>query len=123
MSTVPARPAAIADHPLHDRRYRLPTPPIEALYALISDALDRRRPGVMVYGRSRLGKTTAIAYLEALLGVERPNLPVVALRCRFKRVPSETAFFSNFLRVCRRKQHPVPLYPDRGRQARGDRWR
>ena len=103
MSTVPARPAAIADHPLHDRRYRLPTPPIEALYALISDALDRRRPGVMVYGRSRLGKTTAIAYIEALLGVERPNLPVVALRCRFKRVPSETAFFSNFLSAVRHK--------------------
>lgn len=63
MSTLPGRPIALADHPLHDRRYRLPTPPIEGLYTLITDALDRRRPGVMVYGRSRLGKTTAIVDL------------------------------------------------------------
>jgi AAA domain len=97
------RPSAIHEHPLHDRRYRLPTPPIEALYTLITEALDRRRPGVMVYGRSRLGKTTAIGYIEALLSTERPTLPVVTLRCRFKRVPSEIAFFSNFLAAVRHK--------------------
>ena len=103
MSNALLRPLSISQHPLHDRRYRLPTPPIEALYTLITDALDRRRPGVMVYGRSRLGKTTAIAYIEALLAVDRPDLPVVTLRCRFKRVPSETAFFSNFLAAVRHK--------------------
>ena len=97
------RPRPIAEHPLHERRYRLPTPPIEELYTLITDALNRRRPGVMVYGRSRLGKTTAIAYIEALLAIERPQLPVIVLRCRFKRVPSETAFFSNFLHTVRHK--------------------
>ena len=103
MSNALLRPSSIAQHPLHERRYRLPTPAIEALYTLITDALDRRRPGVMVYGRSRLGKTTAIAYIEALLAVERPALPVVTLRCRFKRVPSETAFFSSFLAAVRHK--------------------
>lgn len=103
LSNALVRPTSIAEHPLHDRRYRLPTPPIEALYTLITEALDRRRPGVMVYGRSRLGKTTAIAYIEALLSTERPTLPVVTLRCRFKRVPSETAFFSNFLAAVRHK--------------------
>lgn len=103
MSNSLARPIAISEHPLNDRRYRLPTPPIDALYALVTEALDRRRPGVMVYGRSRLGKTTAIAYLEALLSLERPKLPIIVLRCRFKRVPSETAFFSNFLHAVRHK--------------------
>lgn len=103
MSNALLRPVAMSDHPLHDRRYRLPTPPIEALYALIKEALNRRRPGVMVYGQARLGKTTAIAYIEALLRVERPTLPVIVLRCRFKRVPSETAFFSNFLSTVRHK--------------------
>ena len=103
MSNALARPIAVAQHPLHDRRYRLPTPPIESLYTLITDALERRRPGVMVYGRSRLGKTTAIAYIEALLAVERPSLPVVTLRCRFKRVPSEIAFLSNLLTAVRHK--------------------
>lgn len=103
LSNALVRPTSIVEHPLHDRRYRLPTPPIDALYTLITEALDRRRPGVMVYGRSRLGKTTAIAYIEALLSTERPALPVFTLRCRFKRVPSETAFFSNFLAAVRHK--------------------
>ncbi len=103
MSNPLLRPIAVSQHPLHDRRYRLPTPPIEALYTLITEALDRRRPGAMVYGRSRLGKTTAIAYIEALLALERPTLPVVTLRCRFKRVPSEIAFFSHLLTAVRHK--------------------
>lgn len=103
MSNPLVRPGSISEHPLRDRRYRLPTPPIEALYTLITDALDKRRPGVMVYGRSRLGKSTAIDYIEALLGVERPPLPVFTIRCRFKRVPSENAFFSNFLAAVRHK--------------------
>ena len=97
------RPIPISAHPLKGRHYRLPTPPIDALYTLVTDALDRRRPGVMVYGRSRLGKTTAIEYLEALLHVERPQLPIIILGCRYKRVPSEIAFFSNFLNAVRHK--------------------
>jgi hypothetical protein len=32
---------------LRDRSYRLPTPPIEDFYALIIDALERRRTGIM----------------------------------------------------------------------------
>ena len=103
MSNALLRPFPLAEHPLHDRCYRLPTPPIDDLYTLITEALDRRRPGMMVYGRSRLGKTTAIAYIESLLRVERAHLPVIVLRCRFKRVPSEIAFFSNVLLAVRHK--------------------
>lgn len=97
------RPFPLSEHPLRDRSYRLPTPPIQELYALIVDALDRRRTGIMAYGKSRMGKTTAIDYLVALLAINLPNLPVTVLRCRYKRVPSETAFFSNFLNVVRHK--------------------
>ena len=97
------RPFPISDHPLRGRHYRLPTPTIEALYTLVTSALDRRRPGITVYGGSRLGKTTAIEYLEAFLKANRPKLPVIVLGCRFKRVPSETAFFSNFLNTVRHK--------------------
>ena len=96
-------PFALSEHPLRDRSYRLPTPAIEDLYKLITDALNRRRTGVMAYGRSRMGKTTAIDYLVALLGINFPDLPVIVLRCRYKRVPSETAFFSNFLNAVRHK--------------------
>jgi hypothetical protein len=32
VSNALLRPFSISQHPLHDRRYRLPTPPIEALY-------------------------------------------------------------------------------------------
>src|ERR1035437_739317 len=60
------RPFPISEHPLSDRNYRLPTPPIEELYALIIDALKRRRTGIMAYGLQRMGKTTAIDYLVAL---------------------------------------------------------
>lgn len=67
-----------------------------------------RRPEHAHHGRtgpapSRGDKTTAIAYIEALLAAERPHLPVIVLRCRFRRVPSEIAFFSNFLHAVRHK--------------------
>lgn len=103
MNNVLVRPFPLADHPLLGRNYRLPTPIIEAFYALVIHALDRRRPGITVYGGSRLGKTTAIEFLEALLKAMRPNLPIIVMGCRFKRVPSETAFFSNLLTAVRHK--------------------
>jgi hypothetical protein len=103
MSDSFGRPVPIQEHPLVDREYRLPTPIIEAFYSLVTDALDQRRPGITVYGSPRLGKTTAIEYLEALLKSERPNLPIIVLGCRFKRVPSETAFFSALLHTVRHK--------------------
>ena len=64
MNNALVRPFPLADHPLLGRNYRLPTPIIEAFYTLVTHALDRRRPGITVYGGSRLGKTTAIEYLE-----------------------------------------------------------
>jgi hypothetical protein len=97
------RPFPLSEHPLRDRSYRLPTPPIEEFYSLLTDALDRRRTGIMAYGRSRMGKTTAIDYLVALLNSNHPKLPVIVLRCRYKRIPSETAFFSNFLHAVRHR--------------------
>jgi type II secretory pathway predicted ATPase ExeA len=103
MTNFLVRPFALSEHPLRDRSYRLPTSAIEDLYALIVTALERRRTGIMAFGRSRMGKTTAIDYLVALLAINFPNLPVVVLRCRYKRVPSETAFFSNFLNAVRHK--------------------
>ncbi len=103
MTNFLVRPFALSEHPLRDRSYRLPTPAIEDLYELIVTALERRRTGIMAFGRSRMGKTTAIDYLVALLAINFQNLPVVVLRCRYKRVPSETAFFSNFLNAARHK--------------------
>lgn len=97
------RPFPLSEHPLSDRDYRLPTPPIEDLYALIIDALKWRRTGVMAYGLQCMGKTTAIDYLVALLSINLPKLPIAVLRCHHKRVPSETAFFSNFLHVLKHK--------------------
>lgn len=97
------RPFPISEHPLSDRNYRLPTPPIEELYAIIIEALKWRRPGVMAYGMQRMGKTTAIDYLVALLKINLPELAVAVLRCHHKRVPSETAFFSNFLFILKHK--------------------
>ena len=97
------RPFPISEHPLSDRNYRLPTPPIEDLYALIVDALKRRRTGVMAYGLQRMGKTTAIDYLVALLSINFPKFPVTVLGCHHRRIPSETAFFSNFLQVLKHK--------------------
>ena len=103
MSNALNRPFPFAEHPLRDRTYRLPTPPIEDLYTLIIDSLDRRRTGIMAYGRSRMGKSTAIEYLVALLNTNMPQLPVIVMHCRYKRVASETAFFSNFLGAVRHK--------------------
>ena len=50
------RPFPVQAHPLFDRDYRLPTPIIEELYTLVTDALDQRQPGITVYGSPRLGR-------------------------------------------------------------------
>lgn len=103
MTNFLLRPFALSEHPLCDRDYRIPTPPIEAFYSLIIQALDRRRTGSMVYGRPRMGKTTAIEFIQALLAQQRPKLPVIVLRCHNKNRESEVAFFRHLLFTVRHK--------------------
>ncbi|WP_124094760.1 ATP-binding protein [Burkholderia gladioli] len=102
MATDTLRPLPIEEHPVVLSRYRIPTPSIAEFYALLLRCLTLRT-GAMVYARSRIGKTYAILFLEALLGSQRPSLPILRMRCQHKRGSTETAFFSALLTMARHK--------------------
>lgn len=84
-------------HPIQRGRYLLMTPVIEEFYDAVSQWITNRTPGGMIYGRPRLGKSTAIEYLTKLLPEQFGNIPIITFLCRDYKVPSERAFFSDFL--------------------------
>jgi hypothetical protein len=103
MTSSVLRPIPIEEHPVGKKKYRIPTPSIADFHHLLSRCLMLRISGAIVYARTRVGKTCAIQFLESLLQEQMPSLPVLRMRCQHKRIPSETAFFSNLLTMARHK--------------------
>lgn len=57
----------IAEHPLTENSYIFLTKQIAILYKKTNDWIQNRMPGAVIYGESRMGKSTAIRYLMASL--------------------------------------------------------
>jgi hypothetical protein len=102
VSSDSLRPIPLSEHPVVRKKYRIPTPAIAEFYELLIRCLMLRTGG-MVYARTRAGKTYATLFLEALLREQRPTLPIFRMRCQYKRLPTETAFFSSLLTMARHK--------------------
>jgi hypothetical protein len=102
MAAHSLRPLPIEQHPVALRKYRIPTPSIAEFYTLLLRCLTLRT-GATVYARTRAGKTYATLFLESLLQSQRPSLPILRMRCQYKRIPAETAFFSALLTMARHK--------------------
>ena len=106
MSKDLQRPAPLDEHPLRRRTYRVPTPSIAALRALVDECLFLYISGALVHGRPRprMGKSYAIEFMRHDLEQRHPKLSVYKVRCTRSQVPSESAFFSGLLHAAR---HPA----------------
>lgn len=86
------------EHPLERNDFLLSTPAIEAVANEIRSWVRLHRPGGMIYGRPRLGKSTAINYLLAMREKIFPR-PVICASASVEQPqrPSELRFWSNLL--------------------------
>jgi hypothetical protein len=90
----------VGSHPIETTRYLLPTASIDNSYKAVLQWIDNRAPGGIIYGKPRFGKTRGIQYLTMLFAEKfGANLPVITLLCRDYKVPSESTFFEDLLRV------------------------
>ncbi|MGE7981815.1 AAA family ATPase [Solibacillus sp. NPDC093137] len=85
-------------HPIETGKYLIATNEIDKLCYIVSNWIENRFPGAIIYGRPRLGKTRAISYLIKVLPEDlRENIPIFHIRCRSYRSSRENNFFEDLL--------------------------
>ena len=104
MSEDIQRPAPLDKHPLQRRTYRVPTPSIAAVRALIDECLFLFITGALIHGRPRMGKSYAIEFVWRDLQRRYPALSIYKIRCTRSQVPSESNFFAILLHAAK---HPA----------------
>ncbi|WP_044649337.1 ATP-binding protein [Paenibacillus terrae] len=85
-------------HPIEQGQYVLPTIEITRLMDKIIQIIKDGGPGMIVYGRPRLGKTRATMFAVNYLPSELETpIPVLVADCKSYRVPSPEKFFRDML--------------------------
>ncbi|WP_236635435.1 ATP-binding protein [Rhodoferax sp. TS-BS-61-7] len=79
------------------QKYIVGTHSIDQLYMRIKKCIKLRVPGSIVYARTRYGKTYACRYVASALKSDFPNIVTFTFSCHKRKVPSESAFFTNLL--------------------------
>lgn len=104
MSDDILRPRPIDEHPLKRRTYRVPTPSIKAMIALVDECLFMFVGGALIHGRPRMGKSCAIDFVMTDLKTRLPKLATYKMRWIKPQVPSENSFFAALLHAAK---HPA----------------
>lgn len=91
------RPFPLDEHPLCSQNYLLPTDPISCAWEELDKALRRRAGGFIIWGYSRVGKSSAIEYLMIEAQAKYKGLFGVIFDGETKTYISERDFFS---RLC-----------------------
>lgn len=85
-------------HPIETGKYLIATNEIDKLCYIVSNWIENRFPGAIIYGRPRLGKTRAISYLLNVLPEElNENIPLYHIRCKSYTTSRENNFFEDLL--------------------------
>lgn len=85
-------------HPIETGQYLIATNEIDKLCYIVSNWIENRFPGAIIYGRPRLGKSKAIKYLIEVLPEElKENIPIFNIICRSHTSSRENNFFENLL--------------------------
>ncbi len=85
-------------HPIEAGGYVISTPSVYEMGNEVSEWLDLRLSGGMIYGPPRLGKTSAIKYVERKLLYDFDGkLPIVTFECQSHSIAREGEFFTEFL--------------------------
>jgi len=100
------RPMAIANHPLTNKDYTIPTPAIDAMVSMAMRCIEQRIPGAILEGINRSGKTTGIGYTIRTLKNEVPGAAVYRFSCTRDLTDNPNDFFSHLLYSF---NHPDPF--------------
>ncbi|MDQ8739160.1 ATP-binding protein [Paenibacillus sp. LHD-38] len=85
-------------HPIEQGQYILPTLEINRLMEKIIQIIKDGGPGMIVYGRPRLGKTRATIFAVSYLPAELETLiPIFVADCKSYKVPSAEKFYRDML--------------------------
>ena len=106
MFTEAVRPRPIDEHPLKRRTYRVPTPSIKAVIALVDECLFMFIGGALIHGRPRMGKSCAIDFVITDLNTRHPKLSTYKMRWIKPQIPSENAFFAALLHTVKHPAQP-----------------
>ena len=86
-------------HPIFMGKYLIGTNQIDKMCEKVEQWFENRTPGGIIYGRPRLGKTSAINYLmRELAGIYGAELPVFMNICHKHKSPNEGTFFEELLK-------------------------
>lgn len=95
------------------RAFLIKTPPAQRYFRETYTWLTTGALGALVYGRPRLGKTSATRWVLSALGQALGPLPWLEIPIRGQRVASEREFFQHILRCARHREY--------GKGTAGDR--
>ncbi|HBN8522219.1 ATP-binding protein [Pseudomonas aeruginosa] len=93
------RPIEMDLHPVCSRKYLMPTHSIGETYAMVLKTIKRRDSGLMIYGRIRYGKTSAMLYCQHCLSADFPELPVAIYNAKRDISPHKGNFYISLLEV------------------------
>lgn len=100
------RPRSVDEHPLKRRTYRVPTPSIKAMIALVDECLFMFIGGALIHGRPRIGKSCAIDFVITDLKAKHPHLSTYKMRWIKPQLPSEISFFAALLHAVKHPADP-----------------
>lgn len=89
------RPKAIEEHPLCSQNYLVPTDSISLVWEYLDKTLRRRAGGFIMWGHWRIGKSSAIRYLEKVAQAKYKGLFTATLHGETKLYISERDFFAD----------------------------
>ncbi len=85
-------------HPVEQGLYILATKEIQRLLEAVCQNIKNHAPGMIVYGRPRIGKSKAIEFIKDLISGEVGQpIPVYSTFCRNYMRPSDTKFYADML--------------------------
>jgi len=91
------RPIALDQHPVSNRTYLIPTYSIGETYAMVLKVIKRQDSGLVIWGRIRYGKTSAMKYCRQCLDIDFPNLPVAIYNAKRDMSPHKGNFYTDLL--------------------------
>ncbi|WP_237882421.1 ATP-binding protein [Pseudomonas sp. PGPR40] len=95
LDTSIIRPKAIEEHPLCSQNYLVPTDSISLVWEYLDKTLRRRSGGFVMWGHWRIGKSSAIRYLQKVAQAKYKGLFTATLEGETKLYISERDFFAD----------------------------
>jgi hypothetical protein len=97
MDIIDVRPIPIELHPVSKRKYLMPTHSIGETYAMVLKVIQRGDSGLVIWGRTRYGKTSAMLYCTHAMHADFPNVPVSIYNVKRETTPKRGNFYTSLM--------------------------